>query len=364
VIRSKPHTASHRSIELDIHDVGFGGSGVGRFDGKIVFVPFTIDGERVEAELVESRKSFDRARVKSVIVQSSHRVSPPCPYFTLCGGCDYQHVRYQHQLELKRRQVVQLLERIGHITDVDVMPTAASDRQYAFRNRITVHASQGKIGFFAKNSRNVVDIEQCAIAIPAVNEALKGLREAGLAEGKHRTLRGAGVPRTFTQTNENVAEALLGFISTRLVGETLIDAYCGAGFFGHAAAARLKAVIGIDWNEPAINAARASASPNETYICGDVSETIETLLVGNQPQTVILDPSAEGVDERVAHALTIYPPNRLIYVSCNPATLARDLARWRNTFAILAVQPFDMFPQTAEIETVAVLGLPGTQGMI
>jgi 23S rRNA (uracil1939-C5)-methyltransferase len=355
VTRSRSLAASHPSIVLDIHDVAFGGAGVGRFNGKIVFVPFTIDGERVEAEVVEHRKSFDRAQLRKVIIRSAHRVSPVCPYFGHCGGCDYQHIAYNHQLDLKRRQVIQLLDRIGRITDVEVSPTVASAGPYAFRNRITVHATQGRIGFFEKNSRDVVDIERCAIATPAVNEALKELRATGLADRKHRTLRGAGVPRTFTQTNDFIGAMLLEFVASRVVGEVLVDAYCGSGFFGHAMAERLKTVIGIDWSEPALNAARESAGSNETYIRVDVAEAIESLLANYQPHTVILDPSADGVDGRVTNALVINPPERLIYVSCNPATLARDLARLHNKFTIVAVQPFDMFPQTAEIETVAVL---------
>ncbi len=359
VTRSQSHTAVQSPVGLDIHDVAFGGAGVGRLEGKIVFVPFTIDGERIEAQLVERKKSFDRAQLQKVIVRSTQRIDPVCPYFGQCGGCDYQHIAYGHQLELKRRQIVQLLERIGRLTDVEVLPTFASAPYYAFRNRITVHGSQGKIGFFAKNSREVVDIERCAIALPVVNEALRLLRATGLADGKHRTLRGEGVPRTFTQTNDIIAGALLEFVAGQTVGETLIDAYCGFGFFGHAMAERLKRVIGIDWNEPAIKTARESASSNETYICGDVAETIESLLVNDPPDTVILDPSADGVDDRVTGALVINPPSRLIYVSCNPATLSRDLARLRNKFKIVAVQPFDMFPQTAEIEAVAVLDRSG-----
>jgi 23S rRNA (uracil1939-C5)-methyltransferase len=355
-VRKSPlHTESRPSIVLDIHDVAFGGAGVGRLDGKIVFVPFTVDGERVEAEVVERRKSFDRAQLRKVTLLSPHRVDPICPYFGRCGGCDYQHVAYDHQLEIKRRQVAQLLERIGRITDVEVSPTLASEGFYAFRNRITVHAGEGKIGFFAKNSRDVVDIERCAIAIPMVNDALKELRATGLADRKHRTLRGAGVPRTFTQTNDFVAGALLDFVVRQVVGKVVIDAYCGAGFFGHVLAGQLERVIGIDWNEAAINIAREAASPNETYVCGDVSETVESLLANEQPGTVLLDPSAEGVDDRVTAALCVHPADRLVYVSCNPATLARDLARLRTAYKIVAVQPFDMFPQTAEIEIAAVL---------
>jgi tRNA/tmRNA/rRNA uracil-C5-methylase (TrmA/RlmC/RlmD family) len=355
VRRSQSQTSSRPSIELDIHDVAFGGAGVGRFNGKIVFVPFTIDGERVEAEVVEHKKSFDRAEIRRVIVGSAWRVNPSCPYFGHCGGCDYQHIAYDHQLELKRRQVVQLLERIGRISDVKVPPTIASAGSYSFRNRITVHAQEGRIGFFEKNSREVVDVDRCAIAIPAVNEALNDLRATGLADGKHKTLRGTGVPRTFTQTNDFIASTLLDFVGSQIIGEVLVDAYCGSGFFGKRLAGRLKMVIGIDWNEPAVEAARVSAGSNERYICGEVAETIDSLLVKERPDTVILDPSANGLDERVTTALVVNPSNRLIYVSCNPATLARDLPRLRNKYQIVVVQPLDMFPQTAEIETVAVL---------
>jgi tRNA/tmRNA/rRNA uracil-C5-methylase (TrmA/RlmC/RlmD family) len=350
----------HPVVELDIHDVAFGGAGVGRVDGKIVFVPFTIDGERVEAELIEHRRGFDRAQLKKIVLQSAHRTEPVCPFFGRCGGCDYQHIAYEHQLELKRRQVKKLLERIGQMADVEVSPTLPCDSPYAFRNRITVHAMQGRIGFFAKNSRNVVDVGYCAIASPEVNEQLKELRSKGLRDGQHRTLRCAGLPRTFTQTNEFIAAALLEYLTSRATGEVLVDAYCGYGFFGHALADRFRNVIGLDWSEPAIAAARKAAHPNEEYICRDVSEAIESVLEKYHPNTVILDPSADGVEKRVTDALVTQPSNRLIYVSCNPATLARDLSRLKNRFRVIAIQPFDMFPQTAEIEAVAVLEVKKT----
>ena len=342
-------------VELDIHDVAFGGAGVGRVNGKIVFVPLTVDGERIEAELIEHRSGFDRAQLKEIVLRSPHRVEAVCPYFGRCGGCDYQHISYDHQLELKRAQVKQLLERIGRISDVEVSPTLPCAHPYAFRNRITVHAKQGKIGFFEKNSRNVVDIEYCAIATSPVNEELKELRLKGLRDGQHRTLRGGGVPRTFTQTNEFIGRELTEYLAGVVTGEVLVDAYCGSGFFGHALADQFRNVIGLDWSEPAIAAAREAANPNEEYICGDVTLFIESVLERNHPDAVILDPSSVGVEERVTDALIAKPPNRLIYVSCNPATLARDLSRLKKRFRVTAIQPFDMFPQTAEIEAVAVL---------
>jgi 23S rRNA (uracil1939-C5)-methyltransferase len=155
-----------------------------------------------------------------------------------------------------------------------------------------------------------------------------------------------------------MAKALLEFVAGHIIGEVLVDGYCGSGFFGHALASGLRTIIGIDWNQHAIDIARESARANEIYICGDIAETIPALLVDYRPQTVLLDPPADGLGDSVTHALATELPNRLIYVSCDPATLARDLANLRKIFRTIVVQPIDMFPQTAEIETVAVLERP------
>jgi 23S rRNA (uracil1939-C5)-methyltransferase len=328
---------------------------VARSGGKIVFVPLTIDGEEVEVQIVEQKRKFDRAELRRVLRSSAERVEPSCPYFGRCGGCDYQHISYKHQLELKRRQVSELLKRVGHLSDVSVSPAIPCRNPYAFRNRITVHAEHGHIGFFAKNSRSVVDVERCAIAVPEVNEKLKQLRKKGLRDGSHRTLRGKGVPLTFTQTNSCVASEMLEYISARLEGEVLLDAYCGSGFFAHALAGRFQKIIGLDWDEHAICQAKSLAGSSELYICADVADAIAGILGEHKPEAVLLDPPAAGIEKPVAEALAANKPARLIYVSCNPATLARDLSRLCECLEVKSVQPFDMFPQTAEIETVVVM---------
>lgn len=353
--RKQPETDPTRTTRVSIHDVAFGGEGVGRVHGKTVFIPFTVDGEEVDATIVERRKRFDRGRLSAVIVPSADRTNPVCEYFGHCGGCDYQHIAYHHQLELKRRQVQQLLERIGKLSHVEVHPTVPCPSPYGFRNRITVHSEGGRIGFFEKNSREVVDVQRCAIALPSVNEALEKLRATGLAAGRHQTLRAPAVPRTFSQTNEMIGPALFEYVARKTTGEVMLDAYCGSGFFAHPLARKMRSVIGVDWNEPAIDAARIIALPNEAYVCDDVGAVIDSLIAEHRPHTIILDPSADGIDKRVVRALRDDPPARLIYVSCNPAALARDLAALKEVYQIGAIQPFDMFPQTAEIETVAVL---------
>jgi 23S rRNA (uracil1939-C5)-methyltransferase len=345
----------HRQTRIEISDIAFGGAGVGRSGGKAVFVPYTIDGEQVTVDITQRQKNFDRGRLIEIHQASPHRVAPPCPYFVRCGGCDYQHIDYPQQLIIKQRQIAQTLHRIGHLDDITVLPTIGSPLPYGSRNRITVHSDGARIGFFEKQSRTIVDIEQCALASPSVNAKLAELRSVGLKEGGHRTLREDEQSRTFTQTNDDIAERLLNYVADRVEGEVLLDGYCGSGFFGHQLADRFKTIIGIDWNEPAIIAARKIARENETYLNGDVGETIGAALQKYHPDCVILDPSADGTDERVTIALNQFAPASIIYVSCNPATLARDLKRMAEVFAIDSIQPFDMFPQTAEIEAVAIL---------
>jgi 23S rRNA (uracil1939-C5)-methyltransferase len=354
--RQSPTYLSSRPLaKFKIDDVAFGGAGVARSEGKVVFVPLTIDGEEIEAQIVEEKHRFSRAELRNVLRSSTERVEARCPYFGRCGGCDYQHISYKHQLEIKQRQVSELVRRVGRLTDVVVSAVIPSRNSYGFRNRITVHAQEGRIGFFAKNSRNVVDVERCAIAAPEVNEKLKQLRRKGLRDGLHRTLREEGVPLTFIQVNNSVSSELLEYISTRLKGHLLLDAYCGSGFFAHAFAGRFQKTIGLDWNKHAIAAAKAAAEPNEHYLCANVAGAIEAVLREYHPKTVILDPPEDGIDRRVAGALANSKAERLIYVSCNPATLSRDLSRLCRCFEVKSIQPFDMFPQTATIETVTVL---------
>jgi 23S rRNA (uracil1939-C5)-methyltransferase len=350
----KPHP--HRQTRIEISDIAFGGAGVGRSsDGKAVFVPYTINGEQVTVDITQRQKNFDRGRVIEIHQSSPHRVAPPCPYFARCGGCDYQHIDYPQQLIIKQRQVAQTLHRLGHLDDINVLPTIGSPLPYGFRNRITVHSDGARIGFFEKQSRTIIDIKQCALASSSVNAKLTELRSEGLKEDGHRTLREDAQSRTFSQTNDHIAERLLNYVADRVEGEVLLDGYCGSGFFGHQLANRFQTIVGIDWNEPAIISARKIAKENETYLHGDVGETIGAALQKYHPDFVILDPSADGTDERVTSALSQFAPASIIYISCNPATLARDLKRMAEVFAIDSVQPFDMFPQTAEIEAVATL---------
>ncbi len=349
-----------RIVDLKIEDVAFGGKGVGRDNGKAVFIPFTIDGEIVSAELVREKKQFAEAELVDLKESSPHRVNPECPYFGRCGGCAYQHISYEHQLAIKWRQVRDVLRRIGKLKDVPMRPIIPSPEQYGYRNRITVHAEDGVIGFFRRDSHRLIDIERCPISRDEVNRALAELRTQHVRDG-HYTLRAGIVPRVFSQTNEAVANALRDLIRQLipLDQELLIDAYCGAGFFAKGLLDKFQRVIGIDWDRFAIEAADENATTKENYITGDIEVELDRALQKREPAktVVIVDPPATGLSANIRKLVVDLAPATLIYVSCNPATLARDLNELQPKFTIDSVTPLDMFPQTAEIEVAVHLRL-------
>src|SRR5205809_1284466 len=358
-----------RVVDLKIEDIAFGGKGVAREQGKAVFVPYTIESELVSAEIVREKKQFAEAELVEVKQSSPDRVEPQCPYFGRCGGCAYQHINYEHQLAIKWRQVRDALQRIGKLKDVPMRPIVPSPEQYGYRNRITVHAQDGVIGFFRRDSHQLIDIEHCPISTDEVNRALIELRAQPYVLDGHYTLRASASTRVFSQTNDAVANALRDLVVNLVPPnqELLIDAYCGAGFFAKALLDKFERVIGIDWDEFAIAAARENATEKETYIAGDVETELtrsdgflavegEARRLGSRRSlTLIMDPPATGLSQNVRKAIIDLAPQTLIYVSCNPPTLARDLRELQERFALESVTPLDMFPQTAEIEVVAHL---------
>jgi 23S rRNA (uracil1939-C5)-methyltransferase len=361
-----------RIVDLRIEDVAFGGKGVAREQGKAVFVPYTIEGELVSGEIVRQKKQFAEAELVEVKETSPDRVTPQCPYFGRCGGCAYQHVSYDHQLAIKWRQVRDALQRIGKFKVVPMRPIVPSPKQYAYRNRITVHAQDGVIGFFQRDSHRLIDIEQCPISRAEVNRALADLRAQSHVRDGHYALRASSGARIFSQTNDEIADALRNLIVDLVPPnqELLIDAYCGAGFFAKALLDKFERVIGIDWDRFAIAAAKENATEKEIYIAADVEEELQQVGVVHPyrppgandldsgrlrsiaPTTIIVDPPATGLSANVRNTIVDLAPTRLIYVSCNPPTLARDLKELREKFTIDSVTPLDMFPQTAEIEVV------------
>ena len=276
--------------------------------------------------------------------------------FTRCGGCAYQHLAYAGQLAIKQQQVEQTLRRVGRMATVPMRPIVAAPHAYGYRNRIRVHVGGGVAGFVAQGAHAIVDVAECAIAAPVVNAALRELRRTPLPDGDY-SLRAPGGGPFFEQTNPEATRELLALVrsSVRPGQSTLVDAYCGAGLFSKFLVDLFEEVVGIEENANAIGHARRNASDRERYLHADVAAVLGDLLATRPADrtTVILDPPAIGVSPRVIDLLVAARPSELLYVSCNPATLARDLARLSPTYVLDAVTPLDMFPQTAGIEVVA-----------
>lgn len=346
-------------LVLNIEDVAFGGKGVARHEGRVIFVPFTAPGDVVQAQVMKAKKNFAEARLSKVLTPSPDRVEPLCPYFTGCGGCIYQHIRYETQLAIKTKQVADTLRRVGKLGDVPMRPVIPSVNPWGYRNRIRVHREDGITGFYMFESRRIIDVEHCRIAQPEVNKALSKLRNSKVEDGDYSLRAPGGAGPFFEQTNAQVTRALVELLDSTLRRDQalFVDAYCGGGLFAKALASHAQRVIGIESNEAAIGHARKNAGESESYVHGDVSEHLAAVLAPHDSAktTVLLDPPSEGVAARVTDILLEAAPAEIAYVACNPATLARDLALLKSAYRIESVTPLDMFPHTAEIEVFAHL---------
>ncbi len=384
-VQSTSRLAIGSHCTLTIQDIAFGGEGVGRVNELVVFVPFVLVGEEVEVEITEVKKTFARARLRQVLKASPQRVTPPCPYFGECGGCQYQHIDYPAQLDIKRKQIADLFERIGGFSPSVVMPVAPCPQPYGYRNRIMVRSQWDKfkqglnLGFLRHDNRLVVDIEACRIAEPALNEQLKQVRAHPPPKGGLKVVlrvmpEGWDVPPdSFFQNNFFLLPKLVETARERIVhhgSRYLIDAYCGVGFFSIELADAVERYVGIEVDEMAIGAARRNARrrqrTNGQFLVGRTEHLLPQVLAALAPEatTLLLDPPRTGCQPQSLELLRQTRPGQILYVSCHPATLARDLNVLcaQSVFELKQVTPLDMFPQTQHVECVAdVRAGPGTR---
>jgi 23S rRNA (uracil1939-C5)-methyltransferase len=399
-----------------------GGAALGRHEGKVVFVPYAIPGEEVLVEIIEDKGRYARGRLVDVLSPSTQRVLPPCPHFGShaaaavgCGGCHWQHIAYEAQLEFKQRIVQDQLERIGRFESVLVKPTIGSPEPWYYRNHIQFALDEhGRLGFIGAESQRVVPIEECYIMHPLLNEVFGALDlempelerlslRCGvntsqkmavfethedepfelevdlpvscvflLSDGRTATLIGreyiseilAGreyriSASSFFQVNTPQAEELVHLVRDYLAptgSEVLLDAYCGVGVFGLSLAGEVGQLIGLEESPSAVADARFNAglADNAEFVEGRVEEVLPSL--GVPIDLAVLDPPRQGCASEALTALTRLAPAKIVYVSCDPATLARDTRRLVQAgYQLVEVQPIDMFPQTYHIESVALL---------
>ncbi len=406
----------HQEIELTISTLTNLGVGLGRMDlegaegGRkwVVMVAFALPGERVRARVFRNHANYSDADLLEVLEASPDRIPPRCALFGRCGGCQYQNLRYEEQLEWKRRQVAELIEHMAGLT-VAVSPVIGSPQPYGYRSKITPHfnapraGSELAIGFLRQGTRfDIVDVPRCEIATDAINARLVGaradirrqsqegtfsrgatllLRDAGgvvttsheervveaLPLGPGETLRLGFLARDFFQNNPFILPAFAGYVrdQARSSGARfLVDAYCGSGLFALAAARAFERVAGVELSESSVAFARENAATNgitnASFLAGDASAIFSGLGFPGEDTAVVIDPPRKGCDEAFLSQLFSFGPRAVVYVSCDPATQMRDLRVFLAAgYSPGAVQPFDLFPQTRHLECVITLARPG-----
>jgi tRNA/tmRNA/rRNA uracil-C5-methylase (TrmA/RlmC/RlmD family) len=396
--------AYHAELELDIATLTNLGSGLGRValpgetEAKwVIMVPFALPGERVRVRVFRNHKNFSEADLVTVLTPSPSRVAATCPLFGRCGGCQYQHLAYADQLAWKQRQVGELLQHLAGVT-FPVAPVIASPRALGYRSKITPHFNPPReglpmpIGFLRQGTRfDILDVPQCPIATPAINDRLTLVRadvqarRASYTRGATLLLREAGgevttdydaivtesvgdlklrfLARDFFQNNPFILPAFTQYVRAQAAGSGarfLVDAYCGSGLFALTAAPAFEAVTGIELSASSITFARENAAANgianATFQAGDASGIFQGLTFPPADTAVIIDPPRKGCDETFLTQLFAFGPRAVVYVSCDPATQMRDLGHFLPAgYTLSAVQPFDLFPQTRHLECVLTL---------
>ena len=387
----------HHEINLQIESVTNLGLGIARDNGWVIQVPFVLPGELIRARIFRNHKNYSDADCMEVLEYSPDRIEPRCDLFGICGGCQYQSVEYKTQLAWKKKQVEDSFLRIGGLS-VDVNQVVASPKAYAYRSKLTPHYEKTKdpqnqkIGFLRYGTRKVlVDVPSCPIATDSINQELPSRREEMRSKpvGKKRggtlllreTLEGV-VSNPKETVSEKVGELVFQFkageffqnnpfilptLVDHVVGqakpeenESLIDAYCGGGLFSLSGAKHFKKVFGVeisrDGFEGALRNAKLNQIRNANFFLGDASSIFSELENVPRPCSLIIDPPRRGCDSVFLSQAIAFKPQRIIYVSCDPATQARDAKILvEQGYQILAVQPFDLFPQTRHIENVLTL---------
>lgn len=327
-----------------------------RHEGQVVFVPFTAPGEQVRAVLTETHKTFARAKLLEVLTPSPDRVTPPCPLFTTCGGCATQHLNYPAETRVKTTQIEAALRRIGKIAEPVLRPMLTGP-DYGYRNRITVHNHDGKVGFLATDGRTLVDVPKCLLAAEDVNEKLTHLRSRARPR-PHYSVRANEVRgEAFYQSNRPLAEPLKKLVVGAVPAEvkTILEGYAGTGFFSGALVAAGKKVVAVESHPAAVEVFRKEV-PGADLLEGRFEDEMENALghLGSGPAVCLINPPRGGLSPDARKLLAQARPwLGILYLSCDPPALARDIAALGEFWKPEWFQPVDLFPRTAHVECLA-----------
>jgi len=450
-----PPVRKNETVQLTFEDLTHEGNGVGKIDGYPIFVPYGLPGEKADVKVVKVNKRFAYGKLLDVHQESEHRVHPPCDVFYQCGGCQLQHMTYEMQLEMKRNQVKNVMQKVAHLPHVPVHPVLGMEDPWRYRNKIQIPVGEkdGELitGFYQPRSHRIIeDMETCVIQGKLGDDIVEAVRQIGTKLGiraydeqAHRGELRHIIVRTAYTTNEamlvlvtrteqltkqkelveqvtkqfpeiksiihNVnsqkTNVILGKNSRTIYGndyiydkigdlefgistksfyqvnptqtkvlydkaleyadvgkdDIVIDAYCGIGTISLFLAQKAKKVYGVEIVPQAIDDAKANAKRNKMdnveFVVGEAEKVMPWWTKqGLRPDVIVVDPPRKGCDASLLEAMIAMDPKRIVYVSCNPSTLARDLRILEDGgYRTQEVQPVDMFSQTAHIESVVWL---------
>jgi 23S rRNA (uracil1939-C5)-methyltransferase len=405
-------------VKGTIGNMAFGGDGILRAEGKVVFIPFTAPGDEVEATLSESKKSYARAKLTTLISPSKDRVEARCPHFGVCGGCQLQHLNYDAQLTIKQDFIVQALARMAKLSSEQVSPVIGADARWNYRRVVKMRfvCQEGllTLGYVNADANDIFDVVRCPIFVDdeAFFVGLKAWLLASKATEGTLTLLRAGdcfvgwleteqlpasltlppgfqgllvttksgeralgdvrltfsvggssfvfTPQTFVQNHpEQSAKIASALVETVVKGKAqrVLDLYCGLGVSAILLAQKAVEVTGVEGNPESIRLAKSNAAANHCevkWVCDDVAHFLQDHK--QHYDCIVVNPPRTGLSPRVISALVARPSQMLIYVSCMPQTLARDLkALAEGGYQLQSCQGYDMFPQTTHVETMVVL---------
>ncbi len=403
-------------IEVDVEKVVFPGKGLARLDGYVVFVPGVIEGERIRARITRSKKKYAEAVLEEVLKPSPARSEPVCPINDKCPGCCYQHTSYEREIDIKGKQFVNFLEHEAGLNVPEGIDAVQSPSCTGYRNRITLHIAEGSngtcLGYIGYDKQSVVEVQSCPLALPEINDFMASLLSDAdfmsslprdgtvmlrhspvsgtyylVKEKKRQSVVRAGISRKyieedtvmgpikaplkgFFQVNVSVLNMLLECVAgivRDIEPASFVDVYCGSGLFSIAAAsAGVANVLGIEADTSLVKAAelncREKGLDNVTFLADSAGNVLGNALdcVDSSGTMVLVDPTRHGLERPVRDALISSRPKWVMYISCAPDKLARDLKPLAEAgYRIEKARLFDMFPRTPYFESATLLQLEG-----
>ena len=368
-------------MKVEITKLDHYGRGVSRLNNKIVFIENALPNEIVEIEIIKEHKKYIEAKTTKIIKPSEDRITPPCPYYEKCGGCNLEHISFLKENEFKEEKVKEIIEKFAK-TNKNIIKDIVYDESYHYRNKVTLHQINNKLGFYEKKTNNIIPIKECLLLNKELNKYLKNIKSKNneiilkignktneildstknikniisyIGSKKYRLSE-----KSFFQVNNVITEKLYNNIKDEIIknnSKNVLDLYCGTGTIGIYISDNVNKVLGIESCKEAIEDANYNKKLNNcnniTFKLGKVEDLTKDLT--KDYDTVIVDPPRNGLDKKVTNKLLEILPKTIIYVSCDPITLARDLSILKGKYNIKYIRPYNMFPRTYHVENICIL---------